>query len=148
MLYTYHFNVEEIIIKFRESLKSISEHHYNVSEVIRMVINTYRDNAQDAIHYIGRYCMYYCETSNDPATETQIMFNAIMMLRVELFDMLNKFTLTNKQNQTTYPITNNISITYTGLSIPQFPYKLRFKSLKDVHLLIEVEIENHDSASI
>jgi hypothetical protein len=90
--------------------------------IISMIVNTYKTEHHSEIQYIGRFCMHYADEADQPVEDAHTMLRAILNLRIGLFKMLDNFSLVNQLNE------NN-----------QYPFKIKFKSLYEEHLVLDVE---------
>lgn len=130
-LYRFHIDISSLIDTFMKNIISVSSQNYRIEEILRMIVSSYRSTNHIEIQFIGRFCMYYSEDGQDPATDSQIMLNAIMCLRNDLHNLLDSYMLINKKNM------NN-----------QYPVELRYLQLKHNHLLLEYENNDHGNVSI
>ena len=130
-LYRFHIDVSLIIAEFTKNILSVSSQNYRIEEIFRMIINTYKKDPVMETQYIGRFCMHYSEDGDQPAIDSQIMLNAIMLLRGSLHDLLDNYMLINKKNID-----------------DQYPVELRYVQMKHNHLLLEFEYNDHGNISI
>ena len=129
--YKFHIDISDVISEFQKNLLSVNSHNYRLPEILRMVVSSYRKDHVSEMQFIGRFCMYYSEDGDQPAIDSQIMLNAILGLRVSLFNILNHYMLVNMANEEN-----------------QYPVELHYVHLKNDHLLLEFEYNDHGRISI
>lgn len=120
--YRFVINVTDLINDFNKNMYSIKNHDYNIENIFRMIVNSYKKDSHLETTIICKYASILNENSLDYATDSQITLNSILLLRNKLFDLLNNYSLINKRNEDN-----------------QYPVNFTFKQLKYDDLIIEYE---------
>lgn len=107
----FYLDIDVLLKQFLCDVRTCSSQNYRMLEVLMMIVATYKIDNQVDISMLSRFCMYFSDTE-DNVRDAQIMCDAIMNLKNELFLYLNVYGIIN-------------------MSLPNNPYlyQLRVKSL-------------------